>query len=171
MLILLAEYLQQFFSPFAVVQYLTLRGILGVMTALGISLLVGPWVIKKLNYHQVGQAVRSDGPESHLVKAGTPTMGGALILISILISTLLWADLSNHYVQAVIAVTLMFGAIGWVDDYRKWNRRLIGIPWIFTHFDGKQSIRNAHLVCCNSRAIGVTHGVNEVVNPTLDFGC
>ncbi len=119
MLILLAEYLQQFFSPFAVVQYLTLRGILSVMTALGISLLVGPWVIKKLNYHQVGQAVRSDGPESHLVKAGTPTMGGALILISILVSTLLWADLSNHYVQAVIAVTLMFGAIGWVDDYRK----------------------------------------------------
>ena len=119
MLILLAEYLQQFFSPFAVVQYLTLRGILGVMTALGISLLVGPWVIKTLNYHQVGQAVRSDGPQSHLVKEGTPTMGGALILISILVSTLLWADLSNHYVQAVVAVTLMFGAIGWVDDYRK----------------------------------------------------
>ena len=119
MLIWLAEYLQQFVSAFAVFQYLTFRGILGVMTALFISLLIGPWVIRKLNYHQVGQTVRDDGPESHLSKAGTPTMGGALILMSICASTLLWADLSNRYVVAVLAVTIMFGAIGWVDDYRK----------------------------------------------------
>ena len=119
MLILLAEYLQQFDSGFGVVQYLTLRGIFSVMTALGISLLVGPWVIRKLNYHQVGQSIRDDGPQTHLVKAGTPTMGGALILISICFSTLLWSDLSNRYVLAVLAVTVMFGAVGWVDDYRK----------------------------------------------------
>ena len=119
MLILLAEYLQQFDSSFSVIQYLTLRGILSVMTALGISLLVGPWVIRKLNYHQVGQSIRNDGPETHLVKEGTPTMGGALILISICLSTILWSDLSNRYVLAVLAVTIMFGAVGWVDDYRK----------------------------------------------------
>ena len=119
MLILLSEYLQQYISAFAVFQYLSLRGILSVMTAVVISLMVGPWVIRKLNYHQVGQSIRDDGPQTHLVKAGTPTMGGALILLSICISTLLWSDLSNRYIQAVLAVTLMFGAIGWVDDYRK----------------------------------------------------
>ena len=119
MLILLSEYLQQYISAFAVFQYLTLRGILSVMTAIIISLVVGPWVIRKLNYHQVGQSIRDDGPQTHLVKEGTPTMGGALILLSICISTLLWSDLSNRYIQAVLAVTLMFGAIGWVDDYRK----------------------------------------------------
>lgn len=119
MLILLSEYLQQYISAFAVFQYLTLRGILSVMTAVIISLMVGPWVIRKLNYHQVGQSIRDDGPQTHLVKAGTPTMGGALILLSILISTVLWSDLSNRYIQAVLAVTVMFGAIGWVDDYRK----------------------------------------------------
>ena len=119
MLILLAQYLEQYFSAFAVFQYLSLRGIFGVLTALGISLLVGPWLIEKLNYHQLAQSSRSNGPESHLLKAGTPTMGGALILLSICVSTLLWSDLSNRYVQAVLAVTVMFGAIGWVDDYRK----------------------------------------------------
>ena len=119
MLILLSEYLQQYISAFAVFQYLSLRGILSVMTAIIFSLMVGPWVIRKLNYHQVGQSIRDDGPQTHLVKAGTPTMGGALILLSICMSTLLWSDLSNRYVQAVLAVTLMFGAIGWVDDYRK----------------------------------------------------
>ena len=119
MLILLSEYLQQYISAFAVFQYLSLRGILSVMTAIIFSLMVGPWVIRKLNYHQVGQSIRDDGPQTHLVKAGTPTMGGALILLSICMSTLLWSDLSNRYIQAVLAVTLMFGAIGWVDDYRK----------------------------------------------------
>ncbi|MDA8790105.1 phospho-N-acetylmuramoyl-pentapeptide-transferase, partial [Pseudomonadales bacterium] len=103
----------------AVVQYLSMRAILSVLTALGISLLLGPQVIQRLIDKQLGQTIRSDGPESHLEKAGTPTMGGALILLSICITTLLWADISNRYVQAVLAITIFFGAIGWVDDYRK----------------------------------------------------
>ena len=119
MLIWLAEYLQQFVRGFAVVQYLSMRSILSVLTALGISLLLGPQVIQRLIDKQLGQTIRSDGPESHLEKAGTPTMGGALILLSICITTLLWADISNRYVQAVLAITIFFGAIGWVDDYRK----------------------------------------------------
>ncbi len=119
MLLWLTNYLAQFNSGFTVFEYLTVRGILGVLTALLISLLIGPYVIKRLNYHQIGQVVRSDGPESHLIKAGTPTMGGALILISIIISSLLWSDLSSAYVWIVISVTTGFGIIGWVDDYRK----------------------------------------------------
>jgi len=119
MLVWLAEILQQHFSVFAVLKYLTLRAILGVMTALAISLLLGPWMIRKLNYLQIGQSVRDDGPESHLSKSGTPTMGGTLILAAIFISALLWSDLSNHYVWVVIIVTAIFGAVGWVDDYRK----------------------------------------------------
>ena len=135
MLILVAEYLQQFYSPFAVFQYLTFRGILSVLTALGISLLVGPWVIRKLNYHQVGQSVRNDGPQSHLEKTGTPTMGGALILLSICFSTLLWSDLGNRYVIAVLAATVMFGAIGWVDDYRKVvHKSPAGLPARWKYF-------------------------------------
>ena len=129
MLILLAEYLQQYISAFAVFQYLTLRGILSVMTALLISLLIGPWVIRKLNYHQVGQSIRDDGPQTHLIKSGTPTMGGVLILLSIFISTLLWSDLSNRYVMAILFITLSFGLIGWVDDYRKViEKNSIGLP-------------------------------------------
>ncbi len=119
MLLLLAEYLQQFHKGFAVFQYLSLRGILGVLTALVLSLWMGPWLIRTLQLRQIGQAVRTDGPQSHLSKSGTPTMGGALILSAIGISTLLWADLANRYVWVVLAVTLLFGAIGWVDDYRK----------------------------------------------------
>ncbi|MGB3128019.1 MAG: phospho-N-acetylmuramoyl-pentapeptide-transferase [Pseudomonas sp.] len=119
MLLLLAEYLQQFHKGFAVFQYLTLRGILGVLTALSLSLFLGPWMIRTLQNLQIGQSVRNDGPQSHLSKSGTPTMGGALILSSIGISTLLWADLHNRYVWTVLLVTLLFGAIGWVDDYRK----------------------------------------------------
>jgi phospho-N-acetylmuramoyl-pentapeptide-transferase len=119
MLLLLAEYLQQFHKGFGVFQYLTLRGILSVLTALVLALWLGPKMIRTLRLHQIGQAVRTDGPQSHLSKKGTPTMGGALILTSIAVSTLLWADLSNRYVWVVLAVTLLFGAIGWVDDYRK----------------------------------------------------
>lgn len=119
MLLWLSGYLQQFIGGFSVFQYLTFRGILGVLTALGISLLMGPWVIRKLNHLQIGQAIRDDGPESHLSKSGTPTMGGTLILFAIILSTLLWSDLSNRYVLVVIFVTLSFGLIGWVDDYRK----------------------------------------------------
>jgi phospho-N-acetylmuramoyl-pentapeptide-transferase len=119
MLLWLSEYLTDYASGFAVFQYLTFRGILGVLTALAISLMVGPYMIRRLNYHQIGQAVRSDGPETHLSKSGTPTMGGALILVAIAISTLLWSDLHNAYVWLVLFVTTVFGAVGWVDDYRK----------------------------------------------------
>jgi phospho-N-acetylmuramoyl-pentapeptide-transferase len=119
MLLWLSEYLTTLDSGFAVFQYLTFRGILGIMTALVISLLVGPYMIRKLNYHQIGQAVRDDGPQSHLSKSGTPTMGGALILVAIAVSTVLWSDLRNPYVWLVLFVTLVFGAVGWVDDWRK----------------------------------------------------
>ena len=119
MLLYLADYLSQYHSGFNVFQYLTLRAILGVLTALIISFVVGPEMIRRLGRYQIGQSVRSDGPESHLVKAGTPTMGGALILVAIVIATLLWADLSNRYVWVVLLVTILFGAIGWVDDYKK----------------------------------------------------
>jgi len=119
MLLWLAEYLSDFYKPFSVVQYLTLRGMFAVLTALLISLIAGPKVIRLLNRLQMGQAIRSDGPKSHLEKAGTPTMGGSLILIAIFVSALLWSDLSNLYVWVVMAVTFFFGLIGWVDDYRK----------------------------------------------------
>ncbi|GMG86645.1 phospho-N-acetylmuramoyl-pentapeptide-transferase [Biformimicrobium ophioploci] len=119
MLVWLAEYLQQYVSGFSVFQYLTVRAILGVLTALGISLIVGPKMIYWLNHMQVGQAVRDDGPESHLSKSGTPTMGGTLILAAIFASVLLWADLSNRYVLVTMAVTFIFGAVGFVDDYKK----------------------------------------------------
>ena len=119
MLLWLAEDLSDFYKPFSVVQYLTLRGIFAVLTALLISLIAGPKVIRLLNRLQMGQAIRSDGPKSHLEKAGTPTMGGSLILIAIFVSALLWSDLSNRYVWVVMAVTFFFGLIGWVDDYRK----------------------------------------------------
>ncbi|MFT5719959.1 MAG: phospho-N-acetylmuramoyl-pentapeptide-transferase [Motiliproteus sp.] len=119
MLLILSDLLSGYISGFSVFQYLTLRAILGVLTALAISVLFGPLMIRKLQHYQIGQSVRDDGPQSHLSKAGTPTMGGALILIAITISTLLWSDLSNHYVWISLLVTLVFGAIGWVDDYRK----------------------------------------------------
>jgi phospho-N-acetylmuramoyl-pentapeptide-transferase len=119
MLVWLAEYLEQFFRPLAVFQYLTLRGILGIMTALFVSLLLGPWFIRKMVQKQIGQAVRNDGPKSHLSKSGTPTMGGALLLFAISISVLLWADLNNRFVWAVLFITATYGVIGWVDDYRK----------------------------------------------------
>jgi len=119
MLLWLADYLSQFYSPFSVVKYLTLRGIFSVITALVICWVLGPRVIRLLNSLQMGQAIRSDGPQSHLSKAGTPTMGGALILLAIFISTLLWANLENQYVWVVLGVTFSFGLIGWVDDYRK----------------------------------------------------
>ncbi len=119
MLVWLADYLSQFYSLFTVFQYLTLRGILAVITSLVISWVFGPAVIRKLNQLQMGQVIRSDGPQTHLSKAGTPTMGGALILLAIFVSTLLWADLGNHYVWVVLGTTFFFGLVGWVDDYRK----------------------------------------------------
>lgn len=119
MLLWLADYLSQYYSGFLVVQYITLRGILSVLTALFIAFWVGPIMIRILQQKQVGQAIRDDGPKSHLSKAGTPTMGGALILVAIVISTLLWADLSNRFVWITLGVLFIFGAVGWVDDWRK----------------------------------------------------
>lgn len=119
MLVWLASVLEQHWSILAVFQYLTLRAILGVLTALGISLLAGPWFIRKMGELQMGQSVRSDGPKSHLSKSGTPTMGGTLILFSILFSALLWSDLTSRFVWALVFITLAYGLVGWVDDYRK----------------------------------------------------
>ncbi len=123
MLYALFDWLARDISAFNVFRYLTLRAILGVLTALAISFLIGPALIRKLTQYKVGQVVRTDGPQTHLVKAGTPTMGGALILIAICIATLLWADLRNRYVWVVLFTMLFFGAIGWVDDYRKLVRK------------------------------------------------
>lgn len=135
MLLSLAEYLAEYQRFFAVFQYLTLRGILGVITALAISLLVGPVMIRRLSFHQIGQTVRDDGPESHFSKRGTPTMGGALILVAIMISTLLWGDLSNRYIWTVLVVTFVFGAVGWVDDYRKVvEKNSRGLPGRWKYF-------------------------------------
>ena len=119
MMLYLTEALRALDPAFSVFQYLTLRGILSALTALVLSFLIGPMMIRKLTQYKVGQAIRDDGPESHLQKAGTPTMGGALILVGITFSTLLWGDLSNHYLWAVLLVTLGFGVIGWIDDYKK----------------------------------------------------
>jgi phospho-N-acetylmuramoyl-pentapeptide-transferase len=119
MLLELFQWLAQDIRAFNVFSYLTLRAVLAAATALAIGLVAGPALIRKLTELKIGQAVRTEGPQSHLSKSGTPTMGGALILISIVITTLLWADLSNRFVWVVLAVTLGFGWIGWVDDYRK----------------------------------------------------
>ncbi len=119
MLLALAQWLGQDYRFLNVFTYITLRAVLATLTALAIGLLCGPVVIRRLTALKIGQAVRDDGPQSHLIKAGTPTMGGALILVSIIITTLLWADLRNRFVWVVLLVMLGFGAIGWIDDYRK----------------------------------------------------
>jgi phospho-N-acetylmuramoyl-pentapeptide-transferase len=119
MLLMLMQWLGESVRAFNVFNYLTLRAVLATMTALGISWVLGPYVIRKLAELKVGQAVRDDGPQTHLIKAGTPTMGGTLILLSIGLTTLLWADLSNKYVWLVLLVTLTTGVIGFVDDYKK----------------------------------------------------
>ena len=119
MLLELARLLAQDIKGFNVFNYITLRAVLATLTALIISFIVGPKMIKKLTQYKVGQAVRDDGPQTHLIKAGTPTMGGSLILVAIALSTLLWADLHNRFIWVVLVTTLGFGAIGWVDDYRK----------------------------------------------------
>lgn len=119
MLLWLAEFLQQYHSGFAVVNYLTFRAIFATLTALAIGLWMGPYVIRKLQERQIGQSVRDDGPQSHLSKAGTPTMGGTLILLAISVSTLLWGNLENHYVWVVLLVTMSTGVVGFIDDYRK----------------------------------------------------
>jgi phospho-N-acetylmuramoyl-pentapeptide-transferase len=115
----LAQWLATDIRAFSVFNYITLRAVMATLTALAISLVLGPFVIRKLTQYKVGQAVRDDGPQTHLAKAGTPTMGGALILLSIGITTLLWGDLQNRFVWIVLVVTIGFGWVGWVDDYRK----------------------------------------------------
>jgi phospho-N-acetylmuramoyl-pentapeptide-transferase len=119
MLIWLTDYLAEFSSGFAVFRYITLRTILAVLTALAISFLVGPAMIRRLSRYKIGQTVRDDGPESHLAKAGTPTMGGALILVAVAVATLLWAELGSRYTWIVLLTTLAFGLVGLIDDYRK----------------------------------------------------
>ena len=135
MLLWLTQLLADYISGFTVFQYLTFRGILGVLTALIISLLIGPAMIRHLAQYQIGQAVRDDGPETHLSKAGTPTMGGALILVGVAVSTLLWSDLTNRYVWIALLVTMAFGAVGWWDDYRKVvERDARGLPARWKYF-------------------------------------
>ena len=119
MLLLLTQWLADDVRAFNVFGYITLRAVLSTLTALVISFIVGPMMIRKLTAYKIGQSVRDDGPQTHLTKAGTPTMGGALVLVSVAVTTLLWADLSNRFVWVVLIVTIGFGAIGWVDDYRK----------------------------------------------------
>ena len=119
MLLYLTQKLTALEGAFRLFGYLTLRAILAALTALVISFLIGPWMIRRLSYNQIGQRVRDDGPKSHLPKAGTPTMGGALILVAIGASTLLWADLTNRFVWITLGVTLAFGLIGFWDDYLK----------------------------------------------------
>ncbi len=119
MLLALTQWLAQDVRTFSVFNYITLRAVMAALTALVISFMLGPWMIRKLAAMKIGQSVRSDGPQTHLVKAGTPTMGGALILASVAITTLLWGDLHNAYIWVVLLTTLGVGAVGWVDDYRK----------------------------------------------------
>src|SRR6267154_6757424 len=119
MLLYLTEYLAKSYSGFHVFQYLTLRGILAAMTTLAMALFIGPRMIATLTRYQIGQRVRTDGPQTHLQKSGTPTMGGGLILVAMVIGTLLWADLSSRFVWILLATTLGFGLIGFYDDYLK----------------------------------------------------
>ena len=123
MLIWLSEWLTQFDTGFNVFSYLTMRAILSTLTALLIAIFIGPAMIRWLQQLQIGQTIRDDGPQTHLSKAGTPTMGGVLILAAILISSLLWADLTNHYVLATLFIVVTYGAIGFIDDYRKVIRK------------------------------------------------
>jgi phospho-N-acetylmuramoyl-pentapeptide-transferase len=123
MLIWLADWLQQFDTSFRVFSYLTLRAILSTLTALLIAVIIGPKMIRWLQRMQIGQTIRDDGPESHLAKSGTPTMGGLLILAAIVSSVLLWSDLTNRYVWVTLFILVSFGVIGFVDDYRKVIRK------------------------------------------------
>ncbi len=119
MLLWLAQFFQQDVGPLRVFSFISFRAVFATLTALAIGLMAGPAVIRLLTRLKVGQAVRTDGPQTHLVKSGTPTMGGLLILIAITVSTLLWCDWSNRFIWVVLIVTIGFGIIGWVDDYRK----------------------------------------------------
>jgi phospho-N-acetylmuramoyl-pentapeptide-transferase len=123
MFLILAQWLQDDLGFLRVFNYITFRAVMATLTALLIGLISGPWVIRKLTALKMGQSVRSDGPQSHLVKTGTPTMGGVLILLGIFISCILWADLTNRFIWIVMIVTFGFGVVGWIDDYRKVARK------------------------------------------------
>ncbi len=160
MLLELARWLAEDIRGFAVFNYLSLRAVLACGTALLFGLLFGPAVIRKLTEYKIGQSVRDDGPQTHLAKAGTPTMGGVLVLLSIGLSTLLWADLSNRFVWVVLIVTMGYGWIGWVDDYRKVARRNPkGLPAKWKYF--WQSVIG--LAAASYLAFAIAAGSNEVV--------
>lgn len=178
MLLWLSQYLSHYFSGFTLFQYLTMRSILGVLTALAIALLVGPKMIARLVRYKVGQVVRNDGPESHLGKAGTPTMGGVLIISAIMVSTLLWADLNNKVIWIVLFAMASFGAIGAVDDYRKlilksskglsprwkyfWQSLVaLGIA-LFLFYTTKQSVETA-LIVPFFKEVAIPLGVGFIV--------
>ncbi len=135
MLLEIAQWLAKDVRAFNVFNYISLRAVLATLTALIISLVLGPRMIRKLTAYKIGQAVRTDGPQTHLTKAGTPTMGGALVLLAIAITTLLWGDLENRFVWVVLVVTVGFGVVGWVDDYRKVvHRNPKGLPARWKYF-------------------------------------
>ena len=135
MLLWLTHFLVNYFHGFRVFQYLTFRSIVAALTALLICLIFCPSFIRRLQRQQIGQSVRDDGPKTHFQKSGTPTMGGILILAAVTISILLWGDLSNHYVWVTLLVMLSFGAVGWVDDYRKVIRKNSkGLPAKWKYF-------------------------------------
>ena len=160
MLLELARWLAEDIRGFGVFNYLTLRAVLAAGTALTLGLVLGPAVIRKLTQYKIGQSVRDDGPQTHLVKAGTPTMGGALVLLSIGLSTVLWADLSNRFVWIVMIVTMGYGWIGWVDDYRKVvYRNPKGLPAKWKYF--WQSVIG--LIAAFYLAFAVSAGSNESV--------
>ncbi|OUT96787.1 MAG: phospho-N-acetylmuramoyl-pentapeptide-transferase, partial [Betaproteobacteria bacterium TMED41] len=123
MLLAFFDWLGSFINYFSVFQYLTLRAVMATLTSLAIGLFLGPWVIKFLASMNVEQSVRNDGPQTHLIKQGTPTMGGSLILISLTITTILWADLTNRFVWAALTVTMGLGCVGWIDDYLKVSKK------------------------------------------------
>ena len=127
MFLYLLEYLSSFNNDFLVFEYITLRAILSIITALFISLLLSPYIIKKFSLNNVSEVIRSDGPSSHINKTGTPTMGGLLILSSLIITTLLWADLENKYILYLIFITISFGVIGFIDDYKKLTKSKKGM--------------------------------------------
>jgi len=148
MLLELAHWLARDYRGFGVFNYITLRAVLATMTALAISFIFGPMLIRWLTAKKIGQSVRSDGPQTHLIKAGTPTMGGALILLSLGVSTLLWADLSNRFIWVVLLVTFGFGAVGWVDDWRvvSQSQRFIRPRQIFLANRGGSDCCGVHFV-------------------------
>jgi phospho-N-acetylmuramoyl-pentapeptide-transferase len=174
MLLWLTEYLLQFYNGFNVFQYLTLRAVLSILTAFLISLLLGPLMIQRLIYHQIGQSVRNDGPQSHLAKAGTPTMGGTLIIIAIVISTLLWANLNNRFIWLVTLVTTLFALIGFIDDYRKITygnskglaarhkflaQSLVGFIAAYVLYTTAQTPAELHLIVPFFKQVGVDLGL------------